>query len=76
MALLTKALVDEQVRESFSALSDLSSKYNVETLKNDILRQIERLKTQETLFLSALGANSLSEINERIKQFKKDYPKI
>lgn len=76
MALLTKALVDEQIRESFSALADLSDKYNVETLKNDLLQQIERLKAQEALFLSALGAKDLSEINERIKQYKIDYPKI
>ena len=76
MALLTKALVDEQIRESFSALANLSDKYNVETFKNDLLRQIERLEAQEAMFLSALGAKDLSEINERIKQYKADYPKI
>lgn len=76
MALLTKALVDEQIRESFDALINLSDKYNVNTMRNELEKQIERLRAQEELFLSALGARNLSEVNERIKQYKADYPKI
>ena len=76
MALLTKALVDEQIRDSFEALIDLSDKYNVNTMKNDLKRQIERLKSQEELFLSALGAKNLAEVNQRISQYRADFPRI
>ena len=41
MALLTKQAVDEQIQESFSALIDLSDKYNVQTMKMDIKQQIQ-----------------------------------
>lgn len=76
MALLNKSLVDEQVRESFSALTDLSFKYNVESMRNELNQQIENLKKQEQIFLDAVNASSIQVVNQRIQQYKQDYPKI
>ena len=76
MALLKKSLVDEQVRESFSALTDLSFKYNVESMKNELNQQIENLKKQEQIFLDAVNASNVQVVNQRVQQYKQDYPKI
>lgn len=76
MALLTKQAVDEQIQESFSALIDLSDKYNVQTMKMDIKQQIENLQQQEALFLKAVNADSIETVNQRIKQYKEASPKI
>lgn len=76
MALLKKSLVEEQIRESFSALTDLSSKYNVDTMRNELNQQIENLRKQEQIFLEAVNASSIQIVNQRIQQYKQDYPKI
>lgn len=76
MALLKKSLVEEQIRESFLALTDLSSKYNVDTMRNELNQQIENLKKQEQIFLDAVNASSIQVVNQRIQQYKQDYPKI
>lgn len=76
MALLTKQAVDEQIAESFDALITLSDKYNVDTMKRQLQAQINKLKSQEAAFLSALGAKNLNEINARLKQYRQDFPKI
>ena len=76
MALLKKSLVEEQIRESFSALTDLSSKYNVNTMKNELNQQIENLKKQEQIFLETVNASSIQVVNQRIQQYRQDYPKI
>lgn len=76
MALLKKSLVEEQIRESFLALTDLSSKYNVDTMKNELNQQIENLRKQEQIFLEAVNASSIQVVNQRIQQYRQDYPKI
>lgn len=76
MALLKKSLVEEQIRESFSALTVLSSKYDVNTMRNELNQQIENLKKQEQIFLDAVNASSIQVVNQRIQQYKQDYPKI
>lgn len=76
MALLTKKLVDEQVRESFDILGVLSSKYNVDAMRQELNQQIQNLKQQEQIFLDAVNANNIQEVSQRIKQYKEDYPLI
>ena len=76
MALLTKKLVDEQIRDSFEALGALSSKYNVDSMRQELNQQLQNLKQQEKIFLDAVNANSIQEVNQRIKQYKADYPQI
>ena len=76
MALLTKDAVDIQLEQSETILSDISSRYNVRTMKNKLLAQINNLKAQESKFLQALGAKSLQQINQRIKEYKEAMPKI
>lgn len=76
MALLTKQLVDEQIRESFSALTDLSSKYNVDTMRAELEQQITRLKQQEQIFLNAVNAETIEQVRQRISKYREDFPKI
>lgn len=76
MALLTKDAVDLQLESSEQILSDLSSRYNIQTMKSKLQAQIEHLRQQESLFLSALGASSLEEVNQRIKEYKQALPQI
>lgn len=76
MALLTKAAVDTQIAESFDSLITLSGKYNVDSMKNKILSQIQNLQKKESIFLKAVNAENLEQVNQRLQQYKKDYPKI
>jgi hypothetical protein len=50
-------------------LNKLNKKYGASSFQADIEAQIEQLKKMEKLFLDAVGAKSLEEVNARIEKY-------
>ena len=77
MALLTtKKEVDIQLGLSSDELSELEKRYNISFLKQEFKNQIIAVQANERIFLRALNANSIEQVNERLKEIQRIMPSI
>ena len=76
MALLTKGAVEAQLAISTGAVQALEEKYDVSVIKRSLTNQIKDVEAKEKLFLDALGANSIEEVNQRLERIKTNMPSI
>lgn len=74
--LVTKEGVEAQINFSEQKLQEIQVKYNLFYLKQELLNQINAVKENEKIFLHALNANSIQEVNERLNRIRENMPGI
>lgn len=71
MALNTRKFqVDNQVKISQDTLQKLQAKYDTKHIQSELLSAINNVKKNEEIFLSALGAKTIEEVNSRLNNIR------